>query len=132
MHEQNQIWLCYEISEYTVVVLTILSLESIVSSSKTANVIWDGILSCEFLGYDKPSLQAYLKGANLPGLKPAETIMVAAHEGDLAAVQAAGMHTAFVNVPEEDNMSEGFEQPSETNFEIEAQDFESLCKQLNV
>lgn len=119
-------------TKYTVVVLTILSWESIVSSSKTANVQWDGILSCEFLGYYKPSLQAYLKGTNLLGLKPVETIMVAAHEGDLAAAQAAGMHTAFVNVPEEDNMAEGFEQPSDTNFEIEAQDFESLCQQLNV
>ena len=119
-------------TKYTVVVLTILSWESIVSSSKTANVQWDGILSCEFLGYYKPSLQAYLKGTNLLGLKPAETMMVAAHEGDLAAAHAAGMHTAFVNVPEEDNMVEGFEQPSDTNFDVEAKDFETLCKKLKV
>jgi 2-haloacid dehalogenase len=42
-------------TRYTVVVLTILSWESIVSSSKAAQVQWDGILSCEFLGYYKPS-----------------------------------------------------------------------------
>jgi hypothetical protein len=42
------------------------------------------------------------------------------------------LHTAYVNVPEEDNMAEGFEQPSETNYDFQAQDFESLCKQLNV
>jgi 2-haloacid dehalogenase len=119
-------------TKYTVVVLTILSWESIVNSSKTARVQWDGILSCEFLGYYKPSLQAYLKATRLLGLKPSEAMMVAAHEGDLAAAQAAGLHTAYVNVPEEDNMAEGFEQPSETNFDFQAQDFESLCKQLNV
>ena len=45
-------------TKYTVVVLTILSWESIVNSSKRARVQWDGILSCEFLGYYKPSLQA--------------------------------------------------------------------------
>jgi 2-haloacid dehalogenase len=84
------------------------------------------------LGYYKPSLQAYLKATRLLGLKPSEAMMVAAHEGDLAAAQAAGLHTAYVNVPEEDNMAEGFEQPSETNFDFQAQDFESLCKQLNV
>lgn len=119
-------------SRYTVVVLTILSWESIVKSSKGARVQWDGILSCEFLGYYKPSLQAYLKATRLLGLKPSESMMVAAHEGDLAAARAAGLHTAYVNVPEEDNTAEGFEPPSETNFDIEAQDFEALCKKLGV
>jgi 2-haloacid dehalogenase len=119
-------------TKYTVVVLTILSWESIVNSSKATQVQWDGILSCEFLGYYKPSLQAYLKGTRLLGLEPAEGMMVAAHEGDLAAAQAAGMHTAYVNVPEEDHTAEGFEQPSETDFDIEAKDFEDLCKKLQV
>ena len=119
-------------TKYTVVVLTILNWESIVNSSKAAGVQWDGILSCEFLGYYKPSLQAYLKGTRLLGLQPEEAMMVAAHDGDLAAAQAAGMHTAFVNVPEEDNMAEGFEQPSETNFDVEANDFQALCQKLGV
>ena len=119
-------------NRYTVVVLTILSWESIVSSSKGARVQWDGILSCEFLGYYKPSLQAYLKATRLLGLKPSESMMVAAHDGDLAAARSAGLHTALVNVPEEDNMAEAFESPSETNFDIEAQDFEALCQKLGV
>jgi 2-haloacid dehalogenase len=119
-------------TRYTVVVLTILSWESIVSSSKAARVQWDGILSCEFLGYYKPSLQAYVKATDLLGLKPSEALMVAAHEGDLAAARNAGLHTAYVSVPEEDNVAEGFAQPSETNFDIEARDFESLCEQLKV
>ena len=119
-------------TKYTVVVLTILSWESIVNSSKTARVQWDGILSCEFLGYYKPSLQAYLKATRLLGLKPSEAMMVAAHEGDLAAAQAAGLHTAYVNVPEEDNMGEGFEQPDDSDFDIEAQDFDGLCRKLGV
>jgi len=118
-------------TKYTVVVLTILNWESIVNSSKAAKVQWDGILSCEFLGYYKPSLQAYIKGTSLLGLKPAEAMMVAAHKGDLAAAQSTGMHTAYVNVPEEDNMAD-FGQTSETNFDIEATDFEVLCKKLQV
>jgi 2-haloacid dehalogenase len=119
-------------NRYTVVVLTILSWESIVNSSKEAGVQWDGILSCEFLGYYKPSLQAYLKGTRLLGMKPEEAMMVAAHEGDLAAARAAGLHTALVKVPEDDNMAEGFEQPTETHFDVEASDFEALCQQLEV
>ena len=42
------------------------------------------------------------------------------------------MHTAYVNVPEKDNMSEGFGEPSETDFDVEANDFEGLCKKLQV
>ena len=57
--------------------------------------------------------------------------MVAAHKDDLAAARTTGMRTAFVNVPEEDNMID-FGQKSETNFDIEANDFEVLCKKLHV
>jgi 2-haloacid dehalogenase len=119
-------------TKYTVVVLTILSWENIVNSSKRARVQWDGILSCEFLGYYKPSLQAYLKATRLLGLKPSEAMMVAAHEGDLSAARTAGLHTAYVSVPEEDNMAEGFEEPEVSSFDIEAQDFDGLCRKLGV
>jgi len=119
-------------TRYTVVVLTILNWKSIVSSSKATGVQWDGILSCEFLGYYKPSLQAYRKAARLLGLNPSEAMMVAAHEGDLAAARSAGLHTAFVNVPEEDHMAEGFGAPVESEFDIEAPDFDGLCRNLGV
>jgi 2-haloacid dehalogenase len=119
-------------TRYTVVVLTILSFESIVGSSKAAGVQWDGILSCEFLGYYKPSLQAYLKAVRLLGLEPSEAMMVAAHEGDLAAAAAAGLHTALVTVPEEDHVNGGFGMTSATGFDIEACDFETLCRRLGV
>ncbi len=119
-------------SKFTVVVLTILNWESIVKSSKKAGILWDGILSCEFLGYYKPSLQAYLKGVNLLGLQPAEAMMVAAHEGDLAAAQAAGLRTAYVNVPEEDSVNEGFAQQASSSFDVEARDFQELCSKLGV
>jgi 2-haloacid dehalogenase len=118
--------------KYTVVVLTILNWQSVVSSSKAAGVQWDGILSCEFLGYYKPSLQAYLKGVSLLGLRPNEAMMVAAHEGDLAAAQNAGMHTAYIEVPEQDNVAAGFEQPNETDFDVYAADYEALCEMLGV
>ena len=41
----------------------------------------------------------------------------------LAAARAAGLHTAFVNVPEEDHMAEGFEAPEVSSFDIEARDW---------
>jgi len=119
-------------TRYTVVVLTILSWESIVNSSKAARVQWDGILSCEFLGYYKPSLEAYRKGVSLLGLQPTEAMMVAAHEGDLAAAQAAGLHTAYIKVPEKDVIDDAFGQSENAGFDVEATDFEDLCKKLSV
>ena len=120
-------------TRYTVVVLTILSWESIVNSSKEARVQWDGILSCEFLGYYKPSLQTYIKATDLLGLRPEQAMMVAAHRGDLAAAQSTGMHTAFVQAPEEDNVDAGFGKTSEgTKFDVEADGFDALCRQLRV
>ena len=119
--------------KYTVTVLTILSMESIVNSSKEANVQWDAILSCELLGYYKPSLQAYQKATYLLGFKPNESMMIAAHKGDLSAAQTAGMHTAYVSVPEKDNVGEGFGKVDESiKFDIDANNFEELCTKLDV
>lgn len=118
--------------KYTVVVLTILNWESIINSSKRAGVQWDAIFSCESLGYYKPSLQAYLKCVGLLGIKPSQAMMVAAHDGDLAAASEAGLYTAFVTVPEEDHMTDGFQTPEQISFDIKAEDYESLCRQLGV
>ena len=63
---------------------------------------------------------------------PEEAMMVATHEGDLAAAQAAGMHTAHLSVPEEDKAGEGFAVASETHFDIVASDFDALGEKLNV
>ena len=54
------------------------------------------------------------------------------HEGDLVASRTAGLHTAYVKLPEEDNMAESFEEPADYNFDIEALDFEGLCPKLRV
>jgi 2-haloacid dehalogenase len=59
-------------------------------------------------------------------------MMVAAHQGDLTAARAAGLHTAYVNVPEEDIIDEAFGQPETTDFDVEAKDFEALCQKLGV
>jgi len=110
----------------------ILSWESVVNSSKKANVQWDGILSCEFLGYYKPSRQAYLSGVDLLGLTPDEAMMVAAHPADLAGAQRAGMHTAYVQVPEEDLVFAETGQEEKHSFDIEARDYDDLCQQLGI
>jgi 2-haloacid dehalogenase len=117
---------------YVVVVLTILSWQSVVNSSKAAGVVWDGILSCEFLGYYKPSREAYRRGVALLGLRPDAAMMVAAHPGDLAAAQGAGLRTAYVGVPEKDFAAVAFKKESTVGFDVEAENFAQLCRKLGV
>ena len=51
-------------------------------------------------GY-KPEPKVYLGAARLLDLPPAQVMMVAAHNGDLAAASALGLRTAFVRRPTE-------------------------------
>src|SRR5262249_32333159 len=57
----------------------------LLNMAKRASIPWDAILGAEVVAAYKPDPQAYLKTAKLLDLPPHEVIMVAAHNGDLAA-----------------------------------------------
>ncbi|MAT96604.1 MAG: hypothetical protein CL608_05625 [Anaerolineaceae bacterium] len=44
----------------------------------------------------------------------------------------AGMRTAYVNVPEKDSVTAGFGDSGDEKFDIEAEDYETLCQRLQV
>ncbi len=72
-----------------------------VNMAKHAGLPWDTILGSEPAQNFKPVPSVYLTGADWLGLEPAEVMMVAAHNGDLAAARAVGFRTAFVARPTE-------------------------------
>lgn len=74
--------------------------------AKRAGLPWDCILGAEVVRCYKPDPQCYLDTADVLGLQPAECVMVAAHNDDLAAAAAIGMHTAFVVRPHEHGPSQ--------------------------
>jgi 2-haloacid dehalogenase len=67
-----------------------------VNMAKRAGLPWDCILGAETARAYKPMPQAYLASCKQLGLRPAEVMMVAAHNGDLKAAKAQGLATAFV------------------------------------
>ena len=69
--------------------------------AKNAGLPWDVVLGAETARAYKPLPQAYLASADLLNLKPGQVMLVAAHNGDLAAAAAAGLRTAFVARPTE-------------------------------
>ena len=69
--------------------------------AKSAGLPWDVVLGAETARAYTPLPQAYLASAALLNLEPAQVMLVAAHNGDLAAASAAGLSTAFVPRPQE-------------------------------
>ncbi len=69
--------------------------------AEVGDLPWTLLAGSEVSGFYKPHADTYLKSAAKLGLAPEETMMVAAHQGDLAAAQSFGLQTAFVIRPSE-------------------------------
>lgn len=83
-------------TRFKVVVMTVQRFGTILDASKKAGIVWDGLLSCEFLGVYKPSLESYRRGAALVGAPRERCLMVGAHAGDARAGRLAGLKAAFI------------------------------------
>jgi len=72
-----------------------------VNMAKRAGLPWDCVLGAETARAYKPMPEAYLSACRMLDLKPAQVLMVAAHNGDLKAAKTQGLGTAFVPRPTE-------------------------------
>ena len=115
---------------FVVAPLTILSWRMAVGSSRAAGIDWDGILSCDVLGIYKPDPRCFARAAEILGCAPAAIIKVASHPSDLRAAAASGFRTAYVRPrledPGEDYRDTGFA----LEFDVVAEDFGDLARQL--
>jgi 2-haloacid dehalogenase len=73
----------------------------LIEMAKIGGLPWDMIFSTELFRSFKPHPSTYLGACELLGLAPAEVMMCAAHNSDLAAAHALGLKTAFVSRPME-------------------------------
>ena len=117
-------------TRYTMSVLTILSFAIAVDCSKFNGVVWDAIISCEFLGHYKPDAEVYLKTVGWLGIEPEQAMMVAAHKFDLWAAKEAGLHTALILIPGESGTGNDPDLSPEEGFDINASDYVDLARQL--
>ncbi|RJF63733.1 haloacid dehalogenase type II [Rhodopseudomonas palustris] len=69
--------------------------------AKNAGLPWDLVLGGDVFEHYKPDPETYLGAAKLLNLLPGQVMMVAAHNGDLAAAQKLGLKTAFIPRPTE-------------------------------
>jgi 2-haloacid dehalogenase len=98
--------------------------------AKHAGLPWDCILSTELVRRYKPDRETYLMPVELFDLQPAQVMMVAAHVGDLQAAQALGLRTAYVHRPREYGPSRTPTRPEPGRFDLMANDFRELARQL--
>jgi 2-haloacid dehalogenase len=98
--------------------------------AKRAGIPWDAVLGAEPARAYKPQPEAYLRTAEILGMRPDQVCLVAAHNGDLRAARAAGLATAFVTRPMEHGPGQTIDLVAEDPWDWVAKDFLDLADQL--
>jgi 2-haloacid dehalogenase len=98
--------------------------------AKFARLPWDVVLGAETARAYKPQPQAYLASAELLNLRPDQVMLVAAHNGDLAAATSVGLRTAFVPRPNEWGAGQKVDLKAEREWDVIADSFVSLAKAM--
>ena len=88
---------------------------------------WDCILGADIARDYKPKPEVYLASCAALRLDPAEVMMVAAHNDDLAAARACGLQTAFVLRPTEHGSRQETDLRAIADWEVIARDFKELA-----
>ena len=102
----------------------------LVDMARRAGLPWDAVLGAEVARHYKPQSQAYLTTAALLGLEPAQCMMVAAHNGGLAAASGLGFRTAFVARPTEHGPGQKTDLAAERAWDVVADSFIDLAARL--
>ena len=102
----------------------------LLNMARRAAIPWDAILGAEVAQAYKPEPAAYLRTAEVLGIRPDELCLVAAHNGDLKAARGCGLATAFVARPTEHGPGQTTDiEPSEA-WDVVARDFQDLAGKL--
>ncbi len=88
-------------SKFTIVTLSNGNLSLLANMAKHGSLPWDLILSAEVFKHYKPDPETYLGVAHIFDLQPHEVMLAAAHKDDLLAAHHCGLHTAFMERPDE-------------------------------
>ena len=102
----------------------------LLNMAKRAGLPWDAILGAEVAQAYKPQPEAYLRTAEILGLPPAACMLVAAHNGDLAAARRAGFGTAFIPRPTEHGPGQTIDLVAEETWDFVAGSLTELADRL--
>ena len=100
--------------------------------AKHAALPWDVIFGADLFGHYKPDPETYRGACALLDLPPGQVMMVAAHNGDLAAARALGLATAFIARPAEYGPAQTTDLAPTQDWDVVAQDIGDLADRLGV
>jgi 2-haloacid dehalogenase len=103
----------------------------LVDLARAGPLPFDCILSAELCRAYKPDPRTYRMTHSLLALRPAQVMLVAAHQDDLRAAAAEGLRTAFVRRPLEWGPEARPDLAADPSFDIVANDMEDLADQFN-
>lgn len=98
--------------------------------ARHAGLPWDCILGADLARDYKPQSSVYLASCAALRLPPAAVMMVAAHNGDLAAARAAGLATGFVARRHEHGPDQTSDLEPSGDWDLVADDFADLAAQV--
>jgi len=122
--------LCRLKPRYILSPLSNSSFIGMVELARWAGLPWDCVITAENARCYKPRPEVYRTAIALLGLAPAEVMMVAAHNYDLAAARAEGMATAFVPRAREYGPAQTTDLAPAQAWDVVAADFEDLATRL--
>lgn len=105
----------------------------LVDMAKRAGLPWDVILSAELARHYKPDPESYLTAVSLLDLSPQQTMMAAAHPGDLRAAASLGLRTAYIHRPLEwGPQAQDTSRPDGSEFDFSVDSIDELAQQLGL
>ena len=117
-------------SRFTICTLSNGNIGLLTNMAKHGGLPWDCILSAEVFRAYKPDPAVYLGAARVFDVAPAEVMLVAAHQDDLAAARACGLQTAYIERPAEFGTAHPKDVSPDPANTWHARDFMSLADQL--
>lgn len=117
-------------SHFTICTLSNGNIGLLTNMAKRAGLPWDCILSAEVFRAYKPDPATYLGVAKMFDLAPADVMLVAAHQDDLAAARACGLQTAYIERPAEFGAAQPKDVSPDPANTRHAKDLLALAEQL--
>ena len=100
--------------------------------AKRGRLPWDVVLGAEPARAYKPLPEAYQRNAEMLNLEPHEVMLVAAHNGDLAAAAKVGLRTAFVLRPDEHGPGQKIDLSASEAWDVVTDSFHGVADAMGV
>ena len=100
--------------------------------AKRGRLPWDVILGAEPARAYKPLPEAYQRNAEMLNLEAHEVMLVAAHNGDLAAAAKVGLRTAFVLRPDEHGPGQKVDLAASEAWDVVTDSFHGVADAMGV